>query len=191
MKKKRSVDKGKEESINKRIYDIFSRYAILVLLALPGLTIFYIIFKPITIYPVYILLSFFKSVSLSGNEITVGRATISIINACVAGSAYYLLLILNLSTPNIKIKKRLKILGIAFASFLVLNILRIFVLGLMLSDGSSLFNLAHKLFWYFGTTIFLILVWFAEVKYYKIKSYPFVSDIKFLSRHIRIKIKKV
>lgn len=181
----------KEENINRRLYDILTRYGILVLLALPGLTVFYIIFKPITVYPVYVLLGFFKGVSLSGTDITIGSSTISIINACVAGSAYYLLLILNLSTPNIKLKKRLKILGVAFASFLILNILRIFVLGLMLSDGSSWFDFTHKFFWYFGTTIFLVLVWFVEVRYYKIKSLPFVSDIKFFTRHIRIKVRRV
>ena len=150
----------------------------IILIALPNLWIFYFIFTPLTIYPVYFLLKPFFEVSLSGNIIEIPNYYISIIKACVAGSAYYLLLILNLSIPKIKLSQRVKMVLFAFVFLLVVNILRIFLLVFFLDY--SWFDITHKLFWYSLSTIFVIAIWFAEVKLFKIKQVPFYSDIKFL-----------
>ena len=102
----------KSKSEDKKFLSIIVRYFILFLLAIPNLFIFYFLFTPLTVYAVYFLLSFIYEVSLVGTNILVEKFfPIEIVRACVAGSAYYLLTILNLSTPNLKIKRRLSIWG--------------------------------------------------------------------------------
>jgi exosortase/archaeosortase family protein len=168
---------------NKDVSNLFIRYFILLLVAIPNLWIFYLIFTPITIYPVYLLFNLFFDATLSGNIITIGRFSIELVDACIAGSAYYLLLILNLSTP--KIKKRMKIILLSFIPLLIINILRIFLLGTAFVSGYLWFDVTHKLFWYFGSIIFVIGIWFTEVKLFKIKEIPIYSDIKFLYSNLR------
>jgi len=167
-------------NLKKKIIDIFSRYLIMVLIAIPGLWIFYAIFTPLTIYPIYFLLNLFFNASLSGNIITVYNCfPIEIIEACVAGSAYYLLFVLNLSTPNILLKKRLRIILESFLALLIINILRILFLSVMYISGSGLFDVTHKIFWYLANMIFIVGIWFFMVKSFKLKEIPFYSDIKF------------
>lgn len=175
--------KLKKDSAN--ILDIISRYLILVLISIPNLWIFYFIFTPLTIYPVYFLVSlFFEEVSLFGEIIIVNGVAIEFIKACIAGSAYFLLLILNLSTPKINLKERIIMISVSFASLLIINIIRIFVLILVFFYGFAFFDATHKFLWYFMSTIFVVLIWFAEVKYFKIKETPFYSDIRYLYKRI-------
>ncbi len=162
----------------KNIWNIFLRYLILILIGIPNLWLFYLIFTPLTIYPVYFLLGLFYEATLLGHTILLNNTfPIEIVNACVAGAAYYLLLIFNLSTP-MKIKKRVKILVFSLLSLLVLNILRIFFLSLLFTSGASSFDITHKLFWYLGSTIFVVGIWFAGVKIFKVKEIPIYSDVK-------------
>ncbi len=164
--------------LSKQFLDLLIRYAILIIIALPGLWLFYFIFTPLTLYPVYFLLSLFFDTSLMGNIILIGEFPIELIGACIAGSAYYLLLILNLSVPKIKLQKRAKMILLSFASLLILNILRIFFLSLVFISEASWFDITHKLFWYLGSIVFVVGIWFAEVKFFKIKEIPFYSDIR-------------
>ena len=166
--------------------DIVLRYLILVLVAVPNLWLFYLIFTPLTAYPVYWLLGFFYDASLLNKDIILINQAISIelVEACIAGSAYYLLLILNLSTPGIKMNKRIKMIAFSFAVFLAVNILRISILSLVVVSGSNFFNITHRIFWYALSTIFVVAIWFAEVRLFRIKDMPFYSDIKFLYKSI-------
>ena len=164
---------------------IFIRYLIIVLIAIPNLFIFYFIFTPATIYPLLGLFKiFFKEVLLIDRIFQISdKFFIEIIRACIAGSAYYLLFILNFSIPKIKIEKRIKMLLFSFGFLLTLNILRIFILSLIFVYSSeNFFNITHKLFWYFGTALFVILIWFIEVKAFKIKEIPVYSDMVFLMK---------
>jgi len=174
--------KGKRNKNNFNDFlNIFLRYFILILIALPGLSIFYFIFTPLTVYPVYFLLGLFFDVTLlSKIYLLINNIPIELIPACIAGSAYYLLLVLNLSTPKIKLKKRICAILFSFAAFLILNILRIFILSSLAVTGFSYFNATHIIFWYGFSTIIVVGIWFAEVKIYKIKKIPFYSDMKFL-----------
>ncbi|NCN87103.1 pacearchaeosortase [archaeon] len=165
---------------DKKIKSILIRYLILALIAIPGLDIFYFLFLPLTKYPVYFGLKLFYSPVLLNNVIFIGSRSIEIIGACVAGSAYFFLLILNLSIPNIELKKRLKIILSSFSILLGINIIRIYLLSLMYLHGSSLFDITHKIFWYLGSTIFIVLIWFLNVWMFKIKEIPFYSDLKFM-----------
>jgi exosortase/archaeosortase family protein len=168
----------KKES--KKFMNIIIRYLILALIAIPGFDLFYFIFLPLTKYPVFYLLGMFYEPIVLSNVIFIADKSIEIVGACVAGSAYYFLLILNLATPEIKILKRLKMLAFAFLTFLIINIIRIFVLSIMYVNESQFFDFTHKLFWYLGSTLFIVVIWFVQVKKNKIKLIPFYSDLKFI-----------
>ena len=162
----------------KKLWNISVRYLILILVGIPNLWLFYFILTPLTIYPVYFLLSFFVDTALFGNIILLNNTIpIEIIKACVAGSAYYLLLILNLAIP-MEIKKRIKLLLFSFLSLLVLNILRIVFLSLLFVSGASSFDITHRLLWYIGSTILVVLIWFTGIKIFKVQGIPFYSDLK-------------
>ncbi|GIU68575.1 MAG: hypothetical protein KatS3mg001_425 [Candidatus Pacearchaeota archaeon] len=165
-----------------KILEIVFRYVVMLLVALPNLALFYFIFTPLTVYPTYFLLNLFYDASLISKDIILVNDLIPIelIEACIAGSAYYLLFILNFSTAKINLNKRLKILFVSFFLFLILNIIRIFFLSILAISGSSFFDATHKLFWYSISTIFVVGIWFSLVKIFDIKEIPFYSDIKFL-----------
>ncbi len=165
------------------------RYLILVLVALPNLYLFYLIFTPLTIYPVYFILNSLFSATLTGTTILVKEIPIEIIKSCVAGSAYYLLFILNLSVPNIKLNKRIKMVLVSFVAFLSLNILRIVILSSMALSGSSFFDITHQISWYLLSVLFVVGIWFAVVKLFNVKQIPFYSDIKLVYKEIKPKIR--
>jgi exosortase/archaeosortase family protein len=170
------------------ILDFILRYFLMIAIAIPGLYLFYLVFTPLTFYSVYWFFDLFTNVSLSGNSIYFNSTHfIEIIGACVAGSAYYLLFILNLSTPNIKFSKRIYMLLISFGLFLAINLLRIIVLGFMYIVNSSWFETAHELFWYLGSVVFVVGIWFLMVWKFGIKEIPFYSDIKHLTKQIKKK----
>lgn len=164
---------------NRGILSIFFRYFLIILLSIPNLLIFYTLFTPLTLYPVYWILSVFFSASLQGSTIFIRNIPIELIGACIAGSAYFLLFALNLALPKINLKQRVKMMAFAFAAFLVINILRIFLLSMLYLSGSSWFDFTHKLFWYAVSILFVVFIWFVEVKLFKIKDIPFYSDLKF------------
>ena len=179
---------GKTNKEIKSFLKILLRYIILILIALPGLYLFYFIFTPLTIYPVYFLLGlFFDVILLSKIHLLTNNVPIELISACIAGSAYYLLLVLNLATPKIKLKTRIFAILFSFVTFLVLNILRIFVLGALAATDFPYFDVTHTVFWYGFSTIIVVAIWFVEVKIYKIKEIPFYSDIKFLYKKSLLK----
>lgn len=175
------------KKIKRDLTKLFLRYFILLIIAFVGVDLFYFIFKPLTIYPSYFLFDIFYKIYFSEGIIHFYNSVISveIIGACIAGSAYLLFFILNLSTPNIKFKKRLALLGIAFALFLIINILRILLIGIFFVEGFVFAEFAHKFFWYFGSVFMVIIIWFVEVWKFKIKEIPFYSDFKFLCEEIK------
>ena len=170
--------------IHKKFLDIFARYLILILASLPSLWIFYFVFTPLTIYPVFYILGIFFDAILIKNVVVINnQVPIELIRSCIAGSAYYLLLVLNMSLPNIKLGKRIKMILISFAALLLINILRIVLLSYIFLESFTIFVAAHQFLWYFMSTIFVVAIWFSEVKFFKIKEIPFYSDLKFLHKH--------
>jgi exosortase/archaeosortase family protein len=151
--------------------------------------LFYLVFTPLTAYPVYWLLGLFYEASLLSADIILINDLIAIelIPACIAGAAYYLLLILNLATPKINPGSRIKAIAFSFAAFLVVNILRIVLLSFIAISGSPLFDVTHSLLWYGISTVFVVGIWFAEVKLFKIKEIPFWSDFKFLLKESKLR----
>jgi exosortase/archaeosortase family protein len=180
-----------KKELKNKIYSIFIRYAILILVALPNFWLFYFIFTPLTVYPSYLILKLFFEVNLHENTFFFLNSaySIKIIDACIAGSAYYLLTILNLSLPYIKLIKRIKMIVLSFVFFLIANILRIVILSAMYVSKSPLFDIVHKISWYFLSIVIVVGIWFFEVKKFRIKEIPFYSDLKFLSKQIKYRNK--
>lgn len=171
------------------IYLIFSRYIIILLLSIGNLFLFYFTFTPLTLYPVYYLLSLFYDTALSGTTILLESLPIEIIPACVAGAAYFFLIILNLSTP-MNIRKRFYSIAYTLIAFLILNIIRIFIFSVLALNNFSYFDIAHAFTWYFGSTLLLLIIWFSNVKLFKIKEIPIYTDLRNLYLQTKPKGKK-
>jgi exosortase/archaeosortase family protein len=173
--------KFKHNKASSSIKSIIIRYLLMILVAIPNLWLFYLIFTPLTTYPVLGLLKLFFTATIDGTTIVVNKAVpVELIPACIAGAAYYLLFILNMAVPDVKIIKRIKMVTASFLSLLLLNILRIFFLSVMLVNGCAFFDAAHRLLWYGISTVFVVGIWFANVKIFGVKTIPFYSDVKFL-----------
>jgi hypothetical protein len=125
---------------NRRFLSISARYLILLFIALPNFWIFYALFTPLTIYFVNLTLSIFFETFRAGSTIILdGRISIEIIPACIAGSAYYLLLILNLSIAKINLKTRINMILLSFVAFFFINVIRIFILSTILLSNFKVF----------------------------------------------------
>jgi exosortase/archaeosortase family protein len=179
--RKRPVANRKEEKSG--ISGILLRYALALGSSLGNLWIFYFIFTPLTIYPVlWILQMFYPAAELVGNSVFIRGIVIEISKACVAGSAYFLLFMLNMITREIRVRKR--ILIFIFSSFLLLllNIARIVVLSVMNVNDAELFEPLHMFFWYFVSVAYVFFVWIATIHVFKIKAIPFYSDFVYIKK---------
>lgn len=154
------------------------RYATLLVLGL-FIEVFYIIFKPLTIYPVYFILKLTNHAYLLYSTIIIGKTHIGLISACIGGAAYYLLLILLMATP-MELQKRIKAILFSFICFLVVNNIRILILVWLVINGSNYFTFVHEITWYLGSTLLVIIIWFATIYLFKIKNIPGYTDFKVL-----------
>ena len=164
---------------NKHLLFMFIRYLVILAVAIPNLFLFYSIFTPLTIYPVNAVLNLLYGSSINGNIITSSAFSIEIIEACVAGSAFYLLFLLNFATP-MNTKKRVYSLIFSLLLFLVVNIARIVIFAMLLSISFKLFDITHTVTWYFVSGVIVFLVWIFTIRTFKIKETPFSTDIKFI-----------
>lgn len=162
----------------KKISNLFLRYLSIIILGLGNLYIIYKILTPLTLHATNFSLKIFTPTLLIENIIQFNQSLIEIAPPCVAGSAFYLLLVLLLSTANIKPEVRLKAVLTAIATLFVLNITRILILASIISTPS--FETIHWIFWHIVSTIFVVATYIATIKLYKIKSAPFITDIKYL-----------
>lgn len=161
------------------LYGLAARLLLALLLSLGSLALFYAIFTPITVYPSYWLISQFYPIDKIGNYFYYGEYIIAIIDACVAGAAYYLLAALNLTTKGLTAWTRVKAFAFGALSLLALNIFRIVLLTLILfSQGKNTFNQIHISFWIIGSTLFVAGIWILTTKVFRIKEVPVYSDFK-------------
>jgi exosortase/archaeosortase family protein len=160
------------------LVSIFSRYIIILILGLGNLYIFYKLLTPLTMKSLAFLLSFFQGVIIKDTFIHFSYYTVSIVPACVAGAAFYLMFILIFSVPKMKVSKRISILIVSFVFLFILNVLRIFFLILVI--GKPFFNTLHWILWNLVSTIFVVGIWIFIVKIYKIKSIPVYSDFIYI-----------
>ena len=174
----------KDISPDKKLILIVLRYIILLVLVLNSYLI-YKIFTPLTVYFSVIFLRLFYPVIVSGNQILISQTKIiEIIPACVAGSAYVLLLILNLFV-GMKPKQRVYSILLSFSLLFIFNILRIFIFSVLLVNNFEFFYITHKFFWYVLSTLLVVGIWFLMTKIFKIKEIPVVSDMKYFIKDIK------
>lgn len=165
------------------IKDLAIRYGIIIFLGLGNLYFFYKVLTPITLQTLQIIFSIFTDSFLVSNIIFLNTVTLEIIPACIAGSAFYLLTIINFSTPNISTQKRLKILLESFLILFILNILRI--LFLVSISGELYFETIHFIFWNLISTLFVVGIWIHLLKKYNIKETAIYTDIIYLINRIK------
>ena len=168
---------------------LFLRYAVLILIGLFGISIIYTILTPLTAISSFLILKIFYSASLGGSQIILGDFTINLVQACIAGAAYYLLLILNLSTPMQPLT-RLKSLIFTLSFLFILNVLRIVIFSALFISGFYYFDAVHKLSWYVGSILLVIAIWFLNVALFKIKGIPAYTDLKNLFSAVRGRVNK-
>jgi hypothetical protein len=170
----------------KEMFALLARYIFVAIIALPGFFILSSIFSLITIYPVLYMLKlvYSQAILLPGTNIfLINGSYISLIEACVAVYAYLMIIILNFTTP-MSVIIRLKSISFLVFSFLLINIVRIFVFTILFLSGFKFFDITHKTFWYAGA-LFIVFLWFVNIKLFKINKVPLYSDIKMILRDIK------
>jgi hypothetical protein len=102
--------------MNKKIESIALRYLTILVFGLGNLFLIYSLFTPLTYYSVSFILSLFGNVInfYDLRIIIFNQISIELVNACIAGSAYFLLIILNFSIPNIQNARRIKLLFVLY-----------------------------------------------------------------------------
>ena len=169
---------------------LLSRYLFLLVVAFPALKLFYLIFTPLTVYPVaFILGKLYDAVLFPGNMLFFKGYYAAIIPACVAGAAYYLLFILAFSTP-MEISKRIKVVIFTLGGFLLLNITRIVIFAMLLKEGYEYFDITHIAVWYIGSTLIVATLWFLAVFIFNLRAIPFYTDLSQLWAEANPKLKK-
>jgi len=158
--------------------EIIVRYLIIFILGLGNLYIFYAILTPLTLFGVGTLLGLFSNVSLLIDGFVYDGVFFELVSACVGGSAFYLLLILIMSSRNIVWLKRIKMILFAFLLLYIFNVLRIVFMATLIN--SDYFVVFHLGLWYFVSTIFVVLIWFLTVWLFRIKSIPVYSDLMYV-----------
>jgi exosortase/archaeosortase family protein len=133
----------------------------------------------------YIYRLFDPQIFLIDNYLITFNNSILFTPACAAISAYFFLLLLTVFTKDIKFLIRLKIFLIGSLTLFIVNIIRILVLIFVLErSGLSSFEQTHNFFWIFFGSLIVALIWIYLTKYYKIKSIPLYSDLKYLLKQI-------
>ncbi len=173
----------------KYVYKLILRF--LVIFIFP-ISLIYKIFTPLTIYPVYF---FFKIINyqptLIKDIMIIKEVPLLFISACIAASAYYLLLILTLLTKDVKFKIVIKMFVIGSFFILIANIIRIIILILVLLHmGVNWFETIHLFFWRLIASLIVAVIWILLIRKYQIKSIPIYSDIKYLLDRSLFKKKK-
>ncbi len=163
----------------KKTINIFLRYSLILILGSFNLYIIYKILTPLTIQATSLAIRIFTPTILTSNIIQFNQTTIQIVPACVAGSAFYLLLVLFLSLSTMSPKARLRAILTALTALFTLNITRILFLASIANYPS--FETIHWIFWHIVSTIFVVAIYIATIRYYKIKQLPIISDLKYLN----------
>ena len=165
------------------IFGLILRYLIILLLGLGGLWLIYTVLRPLTYYVVFGISSLFTNVLGNPTDMFLlfDNFGVELVDACVAGAAFYLLLILNLTTP-MSADKRRKTLIFSIVALFTINSLRILFLIYLASLSLVFFNATHIFFWYVLSVVFVAGIWIWVVKRYSISQIPVYSDVKNLLR---------
>lgn len=166
---------------NKQVLFLFVRYLFLLLISWNSLWLIYLIVTPLTVQTsLFFIQQFYINATLLGNTTIFFKGYYaSLVPACIAGAAYYLLLILNFATP-MSAKKRLFAVLITMVGFFIANTARIVIFAVLFEQGYKYFDLTHQLTWYLGSTLLVVILWFLTIFILKIKEIPGYTDLKSL-----------
>lgn len=161
------------------------RILFILLIAIFNLKIFYFLFSKITFYLTYFTLFFYKPV-ISGNNLVINSEVLNFVPACVAGSAYFLLVLLILLTKDITFKKRIYMFLLGSLLILIANLIRLDILIIIfISYSKEVFSTLHMFFWKILSSIYVALVWIFLVYKFRIKKIPIYSDILYLTKSLK------
>ncbi|HII16211.1 MAG TPA: pacearchaeosortase [Nanoarchaeota archaeon] len=150
--------------------------------------LFYMVLSPVTLYLSYFFFSLFHPMSaLAGSAIQTQTASFELIPACVATAAYVLLAFLILLTKDISPADRLQMFVYGSLGLLAFNILRIELLLLTYFRLNASFDALHLFVWKFMSTAFVVVLWLALARIYRVKSIPVYSDFVHIAGMIRKK----
>jgi len=165
--------------------------ALFIIPLILGVNIFQKLFEQATFNLVYSFLeksgadpqpgSFSVSYAIS---ILDGVATINIVKYCVTASAYYLLALFCIITWNITLWKRFLMFLIGGILIFGMNLTRIIILIVTLLSNKEIFQATHSAFNFFLSFVYVILIWSLLSVVFRVKTVPFYSDIKFLTREM-------
>ncbi len=172
--------------MEKEIKEILLRYTVGIVVAILALLIplFYFIFRPLTVFPTVFILKIFYDVNFSLSSINIDNFNIEIIDACIAGSAYSLLFILNILTAGLSLKRRFFVFVFDAILLLLMNIIRLVIMIVLLVNNFFAFDITHKIFWYVISTAYVAFIWILTVFIFNIKTIPFVSDLKVILKNL-------
>ena len=164
---------------------LFTRYIIAILLFLL-IDFIYVILKMPTLFLSTLILDIFYNVDVYylSSLFVINDNNFELVEACIAGSAFVLLVALNLVT-SMDWKTRIKSLAFLLLSLFVLNVIRISAFATLYVNEFTYFDFTHYAFWYFGSTILVVLLWFSAVRIFNISSIPLYTDIRLLIQEIR------
>ncbi len=166
----------------KKAFFIYLRYIFLVLIALGNLSLIYALATPATSFASFFFIKLlYPQATLLGNILFFKGYYATLIPACIAGAAYYLLIVLNLATP-MPLGKRLSSLAFSITAFFVLNVARIVLFAKLFEAGYAYFDLTHLFTWYLGSTLLVALLWILAIALFKIQAIPFYTDITYLRK---------
>ena len=171
---------------NAWIFDLVLRYIVSALsfLIIPAI---YLVFSPLTIWLTGGIMQIFYEVQIHKNVLffPAFNASIEIVDACVAGSAYFLLFLLNVLTRDLKLLKRIYLLLFSFACLFLINVIRLVLIIPMFLSNSAWFDFTHKFFWFVLSIIFVVLIWILSVKVFRISKVPVYSDVAFILNKLK------
>jgi len=145
--------------------------------------LFALVLVPLTALTAFLLLSIVYPVRIDGPVLSIASAQFSIISACAATLAYILLAELILLTGGISFSQGLRMFCIGALLIFSMNIVRVVLLiALYMEYGKNTFDTVHILFWHLVSTFFVAAVWIFIVEWYKIRTFPVLSDIKHVLR---------
>lgn len=162
------------------------RYSLLLSVLLLSLEPLTFVLRPLTVYGVQGVLGVrgYESTLLAGNTLFIEGQYISLITACIAPSAFFILLLLCLTLPG-KRKDYLRWVGMSWGLLFLVNITRIIILASVALEGYDLFETAHAFFWYIGNALFILAIWASVVLTYKIRAIPIYTEWHHLYRIAR------
>jgi len=159
------------------LWSIFARYAMGLVFGLFCLGALYTTLTWLTLHVLRILFIFVGETPIVYETmLRLSTLVVELIPACVAGAAYYLLLILTLATAQITLSTRLRIIATSFTALFLLNTLRILILIPL--TGTEYFYEIHWLFWNLVSTIFVVGIWIWVTRRYRVRTIPVVSDFR-------------